>query len=266
MKSALIGHTGFVGGVLKAAGGYTDFYHSKNIETIKGAAFDTLVCSATPATKWLANKEPEQDWQSIQRLMEALATVKAKQFFLISTVDVFQQPVGVDENSLVPTDGLQPYGAHRYAFEQFVRVRFPAATILRLPALFGPGLKKNALYDLIHSHEVEKVPRDGIFQWYNVRRLPADMQRAAGLPLVHLVTEPLALSSIIDELFPHQKGCGKPGTAARYDLHTIHAARFGGSGSYVASADSVLQELAAYVAEEKTRLAQSQPIPQTVGV
>lgn len=257
MRNALIGHTGFVGGVLKAAGDYTDFYNSKNIESIKGAAFDTLVCSATPATKWLANKEPEQDWQSIQRLMEALVTVMARQFFLISTVDVFQQPVGVDENSLVPTEGLQPYGAHRYAFEQFVRARFPAATILRLPALFGPGLKKNALYDLIHNHEVEKVPREGIFQWYNVCRLHNDMQRAAGLPLVHLVTEPLALARIIDELFPHQQGCGKPGTAARYDLHTIHAARFGGSGAYVADAKAVMQELAGYVAEERARLAQT---------
>lgn len=262
MHNALIGHTGFVGGVLKAAGSYTDFYNSKNIESIKGASFDTLVCSATPATKWLANKEPEQDWQSIQRLMEALVTVTAKQFFLISTVDVFQQPSGVDEKSLVPTEGLQPYGAHRYAFEQFVRARFPAATILRLPALFGPGLKKNALYDLIHNHEVEKVPRAGVFQWYNVRRLHADMQRAAGLPLVHLVTEPLALSRIIDELFPEKVGCGKPGAAAHYDLHTMHAARFGGSGRYVAAAATVMQELAAYVAEEKTRLTQA---TQTAG-
>lgn len=259
MRNALIGHTGFVGGVLKAAGRYTDFYNSKNIESIKGTAFDTLVCSATPATKWLANKEPEQDWQSIQRLMEALVTVTARQFFLISTVDVFQQPVGVDENSLVPTEGLQPYGAHRYAFEQFVRARFPAATILRLPALFGPGLKKNALYDLIHNHEIEKVPRDGVFQWYNVRRLHGDMQRAAGLPLVHLVTEPIALARIIDELFPHQQGCGKPGAAAHYDLHTVHAARFGGNGAYVADATAVMQELAAYVAEERARLAPTPP-------
>ncbi len=257
MKSALIGHTGFVGGVLKAAGGYTDFYNSKNIETIKGRGFDKLVCSATPATKWLANKEPEQDWQSIQRLMEALVTVTAKQFFLISTVDVFQQPAGVDENSLVPTDRLQPYGAHRYAFEQFIRARFPTATILRLPALFGPGLKKNALYDLLHDHEIEKVQRDGVFQWYNVRRLPNDMQRAAGLPLVHLVTEPLALSRIIDELFPEKIGCGKSGGAARYDLHTIHAALFSGSGVYVANATMVMRELAAYVAEERARLTQS---------
>ncbi len=259
MSVGLIGYTGFVGGVLKAAGDYTYFYNSKNIDAIKGAAFDTLVCSATPATKWLANKEPEQDWQSIQRLMEALVRVTARQFFLISTVDVFQQPVGVDENSLVPTEGLPPYGAHRYAFEQFVRARFPAATILRLPALFGPGLKKNALYDLLHDHEIEKVPRDGVFQWYNVRRLPDDMQRAAGLPLVHLVTEPLPLSRIVDELFPEKSGCGKPGAAARYDLHTVHAARFGGNGAYVADAATVMRELATYVAEEKTRLVQTSP-------
>lgn len=254
MKAALIGHSGFVGSNLKAAGGYTHFYNSQNIARIAGEQFERVTCAATPATKWLANAKPEEDWQSIQKLMDALATVKTARFELISTVDVFQVPVAVDEDSLVPTDGLQPYGAHRYAFEHFVQSLFPSACVLRLPALFGPGLKKNALYDLIHENCLEQVPMDGVFQWYNIARLPQDLERAQGLPLVHLVTEPLALRALVERHMPDKAGCGRAGKAARYDLRTRHAARFGGSGVYIADAATVLDEIGAYIAAELQRL------------
>ena len=72
MSRALIGHTGFVGGNLRAQTDFTDFYNSKNIDSIAGRSFELVVCAGAPAAKWIANREPEQDRAALQRLMGPL--------------------------------------------------------------------------------------------------------------------------------------------------------------------------------------------------
>jgi hypothetical protein len=59
MSSALIGHTGFVGGNLRRQGSYDELYNSKNIESIAERSFDLVVSAGAPAAKWIANREPE---------------------------------------------------------------------------------------------------------------------------------------------------------------------------------------------------------------
>jgi len=45
-------------------------------------------------------------------------------------------------------DGLPAYGRNRLQLERWVREDYPNALIVRLPALYGIGLKKNFLFDL----------------------------------------------------------------------------------------------------------------------
>ena len=73
-----------------------------------------------------------------------------KKLVLISTIDIFKTPKGVDENSPVDTQNLHPYGYNRYLLEQWVREKYPDALIIRLPGLFGKNIKKNFIYDFIH--------------------------------------------------------------------------------------------------------------------
>ena len=79
-----------------------------------------------------------------------IQNIHPKKLVLISTIDVFRTPIGVDETSPIETEGLHPYGANRYLLEQWVRNNYPDALIVRLPALFGKNLKKNFIYDYIH--------------------------------------------------------------------------------------------------------------------
>ncbi len=251
-RDVLIGHTGFVGSNLATTGKYSALYNSRNIDGICGGSFRVVVCAGVSAKKWLANKEPQADRAGILALTEPLKTIKADLFVLISTVDVFAQSFGADEATVPERAGLHPYGLHRLELEDFVRERFTRVVVLRLPALFGPGLRKNVLYDLLHDNMLDVINPDASFQWYPVKRLQADIDRAAaaGLSLVHLATEPLSTRAILDRCFP-TKQVGAGGKAALYDLHTQHASVFRGSGPYLMRRDAVLTEIGHYVESER---------------
>ncbi|MEX1025332.1 MAG: pyridine nucleotide transhydrogenase [Planctomycetota bacterium] len=262
MARALIGHTGFVGGnLVEQAGGFTDCYNSKNVEDLAGRSFELVVCAGAPAVKWKANQEPDADRASLARLRHALERVRAEELILISTVDVFPEPIGVDEASPLSRESGQPYGLHRLWLEDFVRERFGRTTIVRLPALFGRGLKKNAIYDLLHGHRVEAIHPDGAFQFYDLDRLWADIERArgAGLDLVHFATEPLVIRDLAREIFGVELANDFPAPAPRYDFHTRHASVFGARGAYAYDAETVRGDLARFVAAERARLAQEDP-------
>lgn len=149
MIKGLIGYTGFVGSNLSLED-YTCMYNSNNIYEIIGKSFDLLTCSGIRAEKFLANMYPEQDLDAINNLIKMLKQIKCKKFVLISTIDIYKNPVDVNEDTIVNTEGLHAYGANRYYMEQFVEDYFEDYLIVRLPALFGKGLKKNFIYDLIH--------------------------------------------------------------------------------------------------------------------
>lgn len=250
MKVALIGHTGFVGGNLLRQYPFSGCYNSTNIEAIAGKQFDRIVCAGAPATKWKANQEPLADRACLGRLMTALQCVKTQHFVLISTVDVYGKVNGEDEDCS-PADAT-PYGQHRLELEQFVRERF-ASLVVRLPALFGPGLKKNAIYDLINDNQIEKIDSRAVFQFYHVRRLGSDIGIAAkaGLPLVHLATEPVAMAEVARCAFGREWINHLLGTPPNYDLRTKHAALFGGAGGYICDKWRVLAELTEFVRTQR---------------
>src|SRR2546423_4608485 len=99
MRCCLIGHTGFVGSNLARQHRFEVTYNSANIEAIAGEEFDLVVCAGARAEKWIANKNPDADRQGIDRLINAIASVKTRRAVLISSVDVFINPVDVDEQT-----------------------------------------------------------------------------------------------------------------------------------------------------------------------
>jgi hypothetical protein len=251
-RRALIGHTGFVGSNLRLTGHFTDFYNSSNFGMMAGESYDEIVCSGISATKWLANKEPEKDWVAIQQLLNVLSQTTAKRFVLISTIDVYpdsSQPY--TEQLVLENLPNHPYGRHRLAVETWIKEQFVDHVILRLPALFGPGLKKNALYDLLNDNGVDKINPAGIFQWYPISRLSDDIARAIdlNLDLVNLFTAPLPMHELIDACFPGAPVGPASLPAPSYNLRTQYAELFGGHDGFIMSADSVLAALKSYISD-----------------
>jgi nucleoside-diphosphate-sugar epimerase len=252
---ALIGHTGFVGGNLQRQGRYSDLYNSRNVGELAGRSFELVVSAGCKAAKWIANQDPAADRAGIQSLMRALERVQAERFVLISTIDVHPRPIGVDEaDEPVLAEG-QPYGRHRLELEHFVRARFPRALIVRLPGLFGAGLKKNAIYDFLHDNRLDLIHQDGVFQFYDLAGIEADVQRclAAGLTLVNFATEPVTTREIARTAFGREFANTLPPPAPRYDFWTRHASVWGRQGHYLATRAEVLEGICRFVAAERGR-------------
>lgn len=148
--NALVGYTGFVGSNLYEAGEFDAVYNSKNIQEAFGTNPDLLVYAGLRAEKYLANNEPKKDLEQIRIAENNILRINPKKLVLISTIDVFKKPSGVDENSVIETDGLHAYGYNRYLLECWVRENYPDALIIRLPGLFGKNIKKNFIYDFIN--------------------------------------------------------------------------------------------------------------------
>ena len=150
---ALVGYTGFVGSNLDSATIFEGRYNSKNISDAFGTNPDLLIYSGVTAAKYLANSAPEKDFEIILQAQENIKKIAPKKLVLISTIDVFKNPVEVDEDSPIEIENLQAYGKNRRLLEIWVRENYPDALILRLPGLFGKNIKKNFIYDFI-----KKIP------------------------------------------------------------------------------------------------------------
>ena len=150
MKKALVGYTGFVGSNIAAAGDFDALYNSKNIEEAYDTCPDLLVYAGLRAEKYLANNDPEKDMELILQAEQNITKINPKRLVLISTIDVFKNPINVDEMSNIETEGLHAYGYNRYQLELWVRDNYPDALIIRLPGLFGKNIKKNFIYDYIN--------------------------------------------------------------------------------------------------------------------
>lgn len=259
MADALIGHSGFVGSTLLRQACFDHLYRSTDIDRIEGQSFGAVVCAGAPAQKWIANREPEADRCKIEALIKHLETVQCERFILISTVDVFKSAAGVDENTPVDEQGLHAYGLNRHLLERFVEAHFSNHLIVRLPGLVGPGLRKNVIYDFLNDNNLQAIDSRGVFQFYPMVNLWADIQVAldAGLRLVHLTAEPVSVADVARQGFGRPFEQVKEGAAARYDLRSCHAALFGGHGPYQYSARETLLAVRAY--------AQSEPLAASQG-
>lgn len=254
MTDALIGYTGFVGSTLLKQHMFEQSFRSTTICEIYGKEFDLAVCCATPAQKWIANREPVADIHKIKRLIESLGTFQCNTFILISTVDVFKDSAGAHEDSPVDEAGLHPYGLHRRMLEKFVAARFPNYLIVRLPGLVGPGLRKNIIFDFLNNNNLHAIDSRGVFQFYPMVNLWYDIQTAlqSGLRLVHLTAEPISVTDIAETCFRKTFHQHLPNPPAVYDLQSNYATLFGGSGLYQYSRRETIQAVRAY--------AQSEPI------
>lgn len=245
MKTALIGYTGFVGGNLIKQYQFDDLYNSKNITEIRGKKYSLIISAGAYAAKWIANKEPVKDINSINSLIEALLEVEAKEFILISTVDVYPNPKNIDENTKINIDTLAPYGRNRLVLEKFIQNKFSNHRILRLPGLFGESLKKNVIFDFMNNNCIEMIHQDGVFQYYYLDRLQDDIEkiRKNNITLINIATEPISVKTLAKDVFNINFENSIKSPPPDYDMHSIYSKLWGNQKNYLYMKDTVLDDL-----------------------
>jgi hypothetical protein len=185
-KNALIGYSGFVGSNLRKKFLNANLYNSKNIYKIKKKFFNIVICAGIPAEKWKANKYPNKDLKNIKGLIKLLKYVECKVFILISTIDVH--------------NSHESYGKNRKFFENFVKKNFSNFLIIRLPAIFGEGIKKNILFDLLNNNQINNINPKDKFQWFDLKFLYSEIKKIKKFnQIVELYSPPILNESIIKE-------------------------------------------------------------------
>ncbi|MEP7217224.1 MAG: pyridine nucleotide transhydrogenase [Anaerolineaceae bacterium] len=252
-RRALVGWSGFIGGHLTSRIDPEARFRSTDIGQLPGVQVDEIVCAGAPAAKWRANANPTEDWERLSHLMKALAGSSAPRCVLISTVDVFSDSIGADEDRPPDTEQDQAYGRHRAMLEEFIAHRFDQHLIVRLPGMFGPGLKKNLLFDLLRQPNARFANEDSTFQFYDVRDLWGHILVAqeAGLHVVNLPNAPVTSAGIAREAFGVDYECtDEPLT--HYDLRTKHAFLLAGrEGPYLRTRDEVVVGVRAWADSER---------------
>lgn len=137
-----------MGGNLMAKHNFTAVCHSSDVAAQYGTRPSLCVYAGVPAAMFLANADPEADLAVMAAARQNLQKIAPQEVVLISSIAVYADSRGKDEDDEPDTENLSAYGRNRLQLEQWVREDFPDALIVRLPALYGRGLKKNFLYDL----------------------------------------------------------------------------------------------------------------------
>uniref|UniRef100_A0A6C0CPF8 Xylose isomerase-like TIM barrel domain-containing protein n=1 Tax=viral metagenome TaxID=1070528 RepID=A0A6C0CPF8_9ZZZZ len=255
MTSALVGYTGFVGSNLLQFYPVDEFYNSKNFYAAKGKHFSKLFFSGIPAVKWYANKNPEHDKTTIDSIKSVLDTITVDEIILISTIDVYNDVTCKnDEDSEIHYEKNHTYGKNRYLFEEYIKERFEKYHIVRLPGLFGKGLKKNIIFDLINNNRIENIPLQSSFQWYYLDWLKKDIDNILekNIKVCNLFTEPVHTNKIIslfEEIYKVNYGFqieyfGNNNVTVKYDTCTKYGKLFNSSKeSYIRTEKDILDGL-----------------------
>ncbi len=142
MKVGIVGAKGFVGSALcRNAHKNNEVIqiNKNNYEEEKSKTYDILINSAMPSTKYWASTNPFDDFKKTVELTADLTyNWKYEKIIQISTISVEKLDT--------------PYAINKKAAEDILN--FKNSLIVRLGTLYGIGLKKGPLFDLLNKNKV----------------------------------------------------------------------------------------------------------------
>ncbi len=179
MKTCLvIGAKGFIGSAVSAeamARGYAvSPVDLDNYKAAKGMKADLLINAAGNSRKFVDDQYPMKGYElSATSVMQTLHDFHYAFYIQLSSGAIYPREDDPHQNSemtpLSPAT-MSRYGFHKWLAEQLVQHYAPRHLIVRLGGFVGPGLKKNAVYDLLSGNPLFVHPNSE-FQYMDTRDL-----------------------------------------------------------------------------------------------
>lgn len=162
----LLGGNGFVGSGLRR------LFESRGIDHVVltretydahvGQACDVFINANGNSKKFMANRDPIWEFDaSVRSVARSLEDFKSERYVHLSTGDVYTEqhsPAVTRESDQPEPARMSRYGLHKYLAETLVRGARPDAIIFRMGGFVGPGLKKNAIFDMLNNDPVWLSP------------------------------------------------------------------------------------------------------------
>lgn len=257
---ALAGYTGFIGSNIyaRASNRIDGIFNSQNIEKAYGLEPDVLIYAGLKPDKELAERAPYQHLEKVLEAQETIRKINPYKIVLVSSTDVYKNPVGVDEeNSVfaVGSDkadkiGISPYNLNRYYFEEWVRKYYPESLIMRLAVPYGLNYKNNYIKQFADEREMKGIDSKSRYQFYPLGRIWEDIQTALAenLTLVNLTSEPISAGELYHcltgkELSQETDKNTQKKAVQTYDVMSIHAQLFGGNEHYICNKSEIMKSI-----------------------
>ena len=172
----ILGGNGFVGSAFarlcRATGRAHAVLTRQNYDEYRGRACSLLVNANGNSKKFLPREQPLEDFDlSVRSVRASLVDFRYDAYVYLSSCDVYpdcSDPRLSCEDSTPDAARQSPYGFHKYLAEQCVRHAARRHLIFRMGGFVGPGLKKNAVYDILNggplwldpASELQFIPTD----------------------------------------------------------------------------------------------------------
>ena len=192
MKICIIGYTGFVGQTVfnYLSNKHNVFGINSKTKIIPKEEFDIVINCAGNAKKYLANKNPAQDFLISSSIFHTILQLKFEKLIHVSSVKA----------SLPPNNN---YTISKLISEKYCKLYFPNSLIVRLRGLIGPGLKKNIVFDITNNRK-PFVTFNSIFNYISTQEIAKIIERIIKLDISKetinvSASEPISVKEIIKE-------------------------------------------------------------------
>lgn len=155
----LLGGRGFYGSgfarELESQGREFRIITRENYADFRGQSCDVFINAAGNSSKILAKRAPLEDFDaSVRSVRHSLADFPCGRYVYLSSCDVYPDcspGAPTAEETTIAAAEQSAYGFHKSLAEACVRHAAREWLIIRLGGAVGPGLKKNAIYDILRG-------------------------------------------------------------------------------------------------------------------
>ena len=182
----ILGAKGFVGSAFVRYCRKNQLDHApidlNNYREFVGQHCDLLVNAAGNSSKRLALTDPAQTFdRNVRDTLLSLIDFSADRYVYLSTCDVYNDCANparnVETTAILPVK-LSRYGMSKYMGELLAQQDARECVIIRMGGMVGPGLRKNAVYDLTHGGKLYIHP-ESAYQYLHTDRVAQMVMRLA---------------------------------------------------------------------------------------